>query len=594
MALVFKDRVKETTTTSGTGTITLAGAVSGFQTFSVIGDGNTTYYTIVSGTDWEVGIGTYTLSGTTLSRDTILESSNGGSAISLSGTSTVFCTYAAEKSVYRNSNDQINVTASGLIFSNSTVQTTAAAVSGDNVSIFVNDAGYITGTGNANQVAIFDTTTSVSGAQGIEIETTGDPGLDIFRKSGQTTTLVNIYTESTGILTAIDENGYIGIGTGDPTYHLQVEGTGDFDTIRFSDGSLQTTSASGAVIGPASSTDNAIARFDGTTGKLIQDTAGATIDDNNILSAEGVRITAGGPTNWMGFDTVRIQNVTNASPQQLKFQGHAVSGTNQSFHNNMFMARLSNVESSEPHGSAYLFFRDNVSNTWEVIQVAERDGLNAGDNETPTLVVQGTTPNDAVMVGLKGAGGGDIIQVHMQSYRIDDVQNDGDTMSMFPEFIFSNTKSVAQTGIRKIFPTQDGQSSGYYFGLGTTNPTEALYVADKAYIQSSYSAVTDSTDGGSLTLDFDTANVFNVALTGNVTSVTFSNANAGQKVLINVKQDSAGGYTITGGDWSATKWTDNTAPTLSTASGTVDTIGIMVPRASTYYGYICGTGIIDV
>jgi hypothetical protein len=85
-----------------------------------------------------------------------------------------------------------------------------------------------------------------------------------------------------------------------------------------------------------------------------------------------------------------------------------------------------------------------------------------------------------------------------------------------------------------------------------------------------------------------------VTLTGNVTSVTFSNANAGQKVLINVKQDSAGGYTITGGDWSATKWTDNTTPTLSTASGTVDTIGIMVPRASTYYGYICGTGIIDV
>jgi hypothetical protein len=60
MALVFKDRVKETTTTTGTGTITLAGAVSGFQAFSEIGDGNTTYYTIVSGTDWEVGIGTYT------------------------------------------------------------------------------------------------------------------------------------------------------------------------------------------------------------------------------------------------------------------------------------------------------------------------------------------------------------------------------------------------------------------------------------------------------------------------------------------------------------------------------------------------------
>jgi hypothetical protein len=101
MALVVKDRVKETTSTTGTGTLTLAGAVAKFQSFSVVGDGNTTYYAIESGngTDWEVGVGTYTASGTTLSRDTILESSNGGTAISLSGTSIVFCTYPAERSV---------------------------------------------------------------------------------------------------------------------------------------------------------------------------------------------------------------------------------------------------------------------------------------------------------------------------------------------------------------------------------------------------------------------------------------------------------------------------------------------------------------
>jgi hypothetical protein len=99
MALVVKDRVQETTTTTGTGTVTLAGAVTGFQSFSVIGDGNTTYYAITSGNDWEVGVGTYTSSGTTLSRDTILESSNAGSAITLSGTSNVFVTYPAERSV---------------------------------------------------------------------------------------------------------------------------------------------------------------------------------------------------------------------------------------------------------------------------------------------------------------------------------------------------------------------------------------------------------------------------------------------------------------------------------------------------------------
>ena len=76
MALTIKDRIKETTTTTGTGTYTLGGAVGSFDAFSTIGDGNTTYYACSDGTDFEVGIGTYTLSGTTLSRDTVLESSS--------------------------------------------------------------------------------------------------------------------------------------------------------------------------------------------------------------------------------------------------------------------------------------------------------------------------------------------------------------------------------------------------------------------------------------------------------------------------------------------------------------------------------------
>lgn len=100
MALVLEDRVKETTTTTGTGTITLAGAATGFQSFAAIGDGNTTYYAISAGSQWEVGLGTYTAAGTTLSRDTVLASSNAGALVTFSaGTKDVICTNPATKAV---------------------------------------------------------------------------------------------------------------------------------------------------------------------------------------------------------------------------------------------------------------------------------------------------------------------------------------------------------------------------------------------------------------------------------------------------------------------------------------------------------------
>jgi hypothetical protein len=99
MALVIADRVRETSTTTGTGTLTLDGAVTGFRTFgSAIGSGNTCYYTITLGADWEVGLGTV---GTgTLARTTVLKSSNSNSAVNFgAGTKDVFVTYTAEKAI---------------------------------------------------------------------------------------------------------------------------------------------------------------------------------------------------------------------------------------------------------------------------------------------------------------------------------------------------------------------------------------------------------------------------------------------------------------------------------------------------------------
>ena len=104
MALVINDRVKETSTTTGTGTFSLAGAETGFETFVAgVGTGNTTYYAIShDGTnEWEVGVGTVTSgSPDTLSRDTIISSSNSDAAVTFTaGGKTVFCTLPAKKTI---------------------------------------------------------------------------------------------------------------------------------------------------------------------------------------------------------------------------------------------------------------------------------------------------------------------------------------------------------------------------------------------------------------------------------------------------------------------------------------------------------------
>lgn len=104
----ISDRVKETSSSTGTGAVALGGAYSGFQTFqNGIGDGNITYYTIENFSRWEVGIGTYTQSTNSLSRDTVLRSSLGQAKISLEGTSVVFCTLAADRAFIKDPSNNI-------------------------------------------------------------------------------------------------------------------------------------------------------------------------------------------------------------------------------------------------------------------------------------------------------------------------------------------------------------------------------------------------------------------------------------------------------------------------------------------------------
>ncbi len=207
MALVLKDRVKETTVTAGTGTITLAGASVGYQSFSAIGNANTTYYCIAGQgtTEWEVGIGTYTASGTTLSRDTILASSNSGSVVTFSaGTKDVFVVYPAGKSV--NLDASGNATALGTPASG--VVTNLTGTASININGTVGATTPTTGaftTLSATGVATF----SAGSAAAPAITTSGDTNNGIFFPAADVTAITTAGSERM----RIDSSGSVGIGT---------------------------------------------------------------------------------------------------------------------------------------------------------------------------------------------------------------------------------------------------------------------------------------------------------------------------------------------------------------------------------------------
>jgi hypothetical protein len=245
MALVLSDRTQQTGTANTTVSFTLSGSVTGFQSFAVIGNGNTTYYAAFDATgNWEAGVGTYATSGPTLTRTTILASSNSGTAVTFSGTVNVFVTYPSEKSVNLDASD--NVSALGTVSSGTWQGTTVGvayggtgvtASSGAN-SVMLRDANQNVAVNRLNQ-----SNTAVSAAGGTTALTAASSYSQTLNGTGnQTYTMPDATTLTTGVAFVFNNNA-----TG--TLTLQDYATGSIGIITSGGAAELVLLANGTVAG---------------------------------------------------------------------------------------------------------------------------------------------------------------------------------------------------------------------------------------------------------------------------------------------------------------------------------------------------------
>ena len=358
MALVINDRVKETSTTTGTGTFNLSGAVSGFETFVAgIADGNTTYYAIVNRDEdeWEVGLGTVTDASTdTLARTTVITSSNSDSAVSFSsGTKDVFCTLPASKAVFEDASSDVTLPNDLILGSDSAVLKFGA----DSDTTLTHTDGTGLTLNSTNKLLFRDSALYINSSTDGQLDIVADTEVQI----AATTIDINGAVALNGAITGatnITLSGELDAATGDFSGDVDIDGTLEADAIT----------------------------VDGTTlAEFIADTTGAMVSSN---TETGITVTYQDGDNTLDFALGAAQTTMTSILNSSLVVGYGSSDANIDF-------STDNAIIFDIDGTQQIKLQDGA-----LVPITDND-IDLGTNslEFKDAYFDGTVEADAITVG---------------------------------------------------------------------------------------------------------------------------------------------------------------------------------------------------